>query len=391
MRSTGQTRSDLMALRALISNGVSTVTGKLDTLESSLSLVATSGSYSDLTDAPTLSAVATSGVYSDLSGKPTLGALASLDSITTAKISNWSSATSGFLTASSLTPYAKTADLATVATTGAYSDLSGKPTIPTVPSNISAFTNDVGYLTQHQSLAAYAKTADLSAVALSGAYSDLSGTPDLSAYALSTDLDDYLPLAGGNVSGVTVFTANQSNGHLKRNNTSGYLLFSGGSSVNAGAALSLSGSTRSSLEGYFRLTARSSSSTYAMLEGRPDGTLTWDDSNVLTEANTAPTEIPLTDAGYAEFTALNAWRTGNVVQVLLSFRTPATAPTDWTTIASGLPAPMAQLITIANTWTASYSRPVRLSVETDGTVKAINGKANIAYSIVFSYVTSESA
>ena len=43
--------------------------------------------------------------------------------------------------------------LATVATTGAYSDLSGTPAIPTVPTNVSAFTNDAGYLTQHQSLA----------------------------------------------------------------------------------------------------------------------------------------------------------------------------------------------------------------------------------------------
>lgn len=43
--------------------------------------------------------------------------------------------------------------LATVATTGAYSDLSGTPTIPTVPTNVSAFVNDAGYLTQHQSLA----------------------------------------------------------------------------------------------------------------------------------------------------------------------------------------------------------------------------------------------
>lgn len=39
---------------------------------------------------------------------------------------------------------------------GAYADLTGKPTIPTVPTNVSAFTNDAGYLTQHQSLAGYA-------------------------------------------------------------------------------------------------------------------------------------------------------------------------------------------------------------------------------------------
>lgn len=48
-----------------------------------------------------------------------------------------------------LTPYAKNADLATVAKSGEYSDLSGTPT------KVSTFTNDAGYLTQHQSLANY--------------------------------------------------------------------------------------------------------------------------------------------------------------------------------------------------------------------------------------------
>lgn len=38
---------------------------------------------------------------------------------------------------------------------GNYNDLSNKPTIPTVPTKVSAFTNDAGYLTSHQSLAAY--------------------------------------------------------------------------------------------------------------------------------------------------------------------------------------------------------------------------------------------
>ena len=33
--------------------------------------------------------------------------------------------------------------------------IKNKPTIPTVPTNVSAFTNDAGYLTQHQSLANY--------------------------------------------------------------------------------------------------------------------------------------------------------------------------------------------------------------------------------------------
>lgn len=37
--------------------------------------------------------------------------------------------------------------LATVATSGSYVDLTNKPVIPTVPTNVSAFTNDSGYLT----------------------------------------------------------------------------------------------------------------------------------------------------------------------------------------------------------------------------------------------------
>ena len=35
---------------------------------------------------------------------------------------------------------------------GRYEDLSNKPSIPTIPTNISAFTNDVGYLTTHQDI-----------------------------------------------------------------------------------------------------------------------------------------------------------------------------------------------------------------------------------------------
>lgn len=58
----------------------------------------------------------------------------------------------------------KASDLATVATSGSYNDLSDKPTIPVVPTNVSAFINDAGYLTQHQSLDGYAKKSDVAAL-----------------------------------------------------------------------------------------------------------------------------------------------------------------------------------------------------------------------------------
>lgn len=51
-------------------------------------------------------------------------------------------------------------DLSSVATSGSYNDLSNKPTIPTVPTNVSAFTNDVGYLTQHQDISGKENTSN---------------------------------------------------------------------------------------------------------------------------------------------------------------------------------------------------------------------------------------
>ena len=67
--------------------------------------------------------------------------------------------------------------LAQVATSGDYEDLINKPTIPEVPINVSAFTNDVGYLTQHQDISGKANSADLATVATSGSYNDLSNKP----------------------------------------------------------------------------------------------------------------------------------------------------------------------------------------------------------------------
>ena len=48
--------------------------------------------------------------------------------------------TAGFITSAALTPYAKSADLATVATSGSYNDLTNKPTIPTVGNGTITFT-----------------------------------------------------------------------------------------------------------------------------------------------------------------------------------------------------------------------------------------------------------
>lgn len=52
---------------------------------------------------------------------------------------------------------ANTRDLAEVATSGSYNDLADKPTIPTVPTNVSAFNNDAGYLTSNNASNTYEK------------------------------------------------------------------------------------------------------------------------------------------------------------------------------------------------------------------------------------------
>ena len=61
--------------------------------------------------------------------------------------------------------------------------------IPTVPTNVSAFTNDAGYLTQHQDISGKANSADLAAVATSGSYNDLSNKPTIPA-RISDLIDD---------------------------------------------------------------------------------------------------------------------------------------------------------------------------------------------------------
>ena len=44
---------------------------------------------------------------------------------------------------------------------GSYDDLTDKPEIPEIPENISAFNNDIGYLTEHQDLSDYALKSEL--------------------------------------------------------------------------------------------------------------------------------------------------------------------------------------------------------------------------------------
>nr|MCR4779628.1 hypothetical protein [Ruminiclostridium sp.] len=190
--------------------------GKANTAD--LAAVATSGSYNDLSNKPAIPAavtvdsalsavsdnpvqnkvitaalggkantedlavVATSGSYNDLSNKPTIPAAVTVDSALSSVSEN---PVQNKVITTALGGKANTADLAAVATSGSYNDLSNKPTIPaavTVDSTLSSVSeNPVQNKVITTALGGKANTADLAAVATSGSYNDLSDKPAIPA------------------------------------------------------------------------------------------------------------------------------------------------------------------------------------------------------------------
>lgn len=106
---------------------------------------------------PTLASVATSGSYNDLTNKP---------SIPSAQVqSDWSQSNSNEVDYIKNKPTIPAAQVnADWNASSGVAQILNKPTIPTVPTNVSAFTNDAGYLTQHQSLANYYTKTEINAM-----------------------------------------------------------------------------------------------------------------------------------------------------------------------------------------------------------------------------------
>ncbi len=124
-------------------------------------------------DVSGLAAVATSGSYSDLSGAPTIPA---------AQVNSDWNASSG------IAQILNKPTLAAVATSGAYSDLSGAPTIPAAQVN-SDWNASSG-------IAQILNKPTLAAVATSGSYNDLSNQPAVPAPASATPAMDGVANAG---------------------------------------------------------------------------------------------------------------------------------------------------------------------------------------------------
>ena len=212
-----------MAENMIDLNGLVHVWSKVKTLTAdcvkadSLATVATSGSYNDLGDKPTIPSAYTLPTASNtVMGGVKIGSNISVSSgtisITKSNVTsalgytppvsdttyvNATASAAGLMSSSDKSkldsiaanannyihpashPASMITGLAAVATSGSYSDLSNKPTIPVVPTNVSAFINDAGYLTQHQSLDDYAKKTDVNT-----ALADKLGINDTAAAAI---------------------------------------------------------------------------------------------------------------------------------------------------------------------------------------------------------------
>jgi len=154
----------------------------------SLSAVATSGSYTDLTDTPSIPAAqvnsdwdASSGVAQILN-KPSLATVATsgdYDDLTNKPLIPDAQVNSDWNASSGVAEILNKPTLATVATSGDYDDLTNKPSIPAaqVNSDWDAFSGVAQILNK----------PTLAAVATSGSYNDLSNKPTIPAAQVQSD------------------------------------------------------------------------------------------------------------------------------------------------------------------------------------------------------------
>ena len=188
----------------------SAISGKADT--DSLADVATSGSYTDLTNKPSIPSKTSdltndSGfltTHQDISGKQDKSNIVTSWSVTTSdakypseklvksdldkkvdKVNGKGLSTNDYDNTAKNT----VDNLATVATSGSYNDLSNKPTIPTVvdvvaDNNANAVSSNAVY----DAVALKASSADLATVATSGSYNDLTDKPSLGDFGGAIDV-----------------------------------------------------------------------------------------------------------------------------------------------------------------------------------------------------------
>ena len=194
---------------SLLSSDVTTALGYTPANNASLASVAFSGAYADLTGKPTIP-TAVSQLTNDANYITTAGARTAI-SVSGSLSYN---STTGVISYTAPT-------LATVATTGAYADLTGKPTIPTKTSDL---TNDSGFIDTAGARSAISASGSLAynsttgvisytapalaAVALSGDYTDLVNKPTIPTLVsqLTNDSGYITGITGANVTTALGYT-----------------------------------------------------------------------------------------------------------------------------------------------------------------------------------------
>lgn len=302
---------------------------KTNSLDSKVKELETS--YTNVeTSLTSLSAVAKSGDYNDLSNKPESIALAEkavADSDNNVITKTYATKKE---VVTSLEPYIKKTELADVATSGSYTDLSDKPTtiahadrstadkngdvitvtyakkteIPNLDgyalskdiSKVGKTNNykDLDNLPTIPSLDGYVTDVELSLVAKSGDYNDLSNTPepvDLKPYATKTELNtkandvDVVHKSGTEtIVGIKTFS-----GEVQINTIR---------AVGGGANISLTPPDN----GGFAIRAYNGTVNKELV-GYPNGMLAWDNNEILTKVNGVTLDTAQTITGQKLFTA----------------------------------------------------------------------------------------
>ena len=163
-----------------------------------LATVANSGDYTDLINTPVLADVATSGSYNDLIDLPTIPEAYSLPTASTTELGGVKvDGTS--ITISEDGVISSTATGSGGSGTTDYTDLTNKPQINSVELDGNKTLQDLGI----QPAGDYLSTGDLAAVATSGSYNDLTDKPE--AYSLPTA--STTELGGVKVDGTSITVA----------------------------------------------------------------------------------------------------------------------------------------------------------------------------------------
>lgn len=263
----------------------------------------------DVVQASELATVATTGDYSDLTGKPTLGTASEDDA------DAFATAVQGAKADTAVQP----GSLAAVATSGEYGDLSGTPTLGS-----AAAQNTTAFATAAQGGKAdtAVQPGDLATVAESGAYSDLTGKPTLgTAAALDVGVaaNDVVRLDGsgklppvdgsqltnlpGGGGGITTLAENVT---PTSGFTDGYALISSGGKVGEALIRTL---ITGNLTGYVDSATGSDSNPWPGTSGAPLATLqyAWDFGTANSDGNGNNLTLNCQGAGPYTLLANSGW------------------------------------------------------------------------------------